>query len=215
MLPLSSRHLAFKFTTSRRQALTPTEPQAPSLEQRQAALFNSTAVHASFGDVELAQITLRGRMQAAAATRPSCDLQTLRLHSECGAVADGITAGLDFDAALKDPAMVKFQSSPQVPHSPLCTVSSLSCMPACCGQARRCAKQGRACFWLSPSPGDVGVLVACMHHAGASACALQGHTCQRGCHESSLCQSRLQPALCGAARGRCAPATARAVPRRS
>ncbi|KAK9826834.1 hypothetical protein WJX81_005525 [Elliptochloris bilobata] len=60
--------------------------QAPSLEQRQAALFSATAVHASFGDIELAQITLR----------------------------DGIGAGLDFDAALKDPDMVKFQGSPQV-----------------------------------------------------------------------------------------------------
>jgi len=34
-------------------------------------------------------------------------------------VADGITAGLDFDAALKDPTMVKFQSSQQVPHCPV------------------------------------------------------------------------------------------------
>ena len=34
--------------------------QSPTQEERQAALFNSTAVHASFGDVELAQITLRG-----------------------------------------------------------------------------------------------------------------------------------------------------------
>jgi len=56
--------------------------QDPSLEQRQAAHFNSTAVHASFGDVELAQITLRGRMQAAAAACRSCDLQTLKAHSE-------------------------------------------------------------------------------------------------------------------------------------
>lgn len=34
--------------------------QDPTISQRQAALFNSTAVHASFGDIELAQITLRG-----------------------------------------------------------------------------------------------------------------------------------------------------------
>ncbi len=34
--------------------------QDPTTSQRQAALFNSTAVHASFGDIELAQITLRG-----------------------------------------------------------------------------------------------------------------------------------------------------------
>ena len=34
--------------------------QDPSIEDRQAALFNSTCVHASFGDVEFAQVTLRG-----------------------------------------------------------------------------------------------------------------------------------------------------------
>ena len=34
--------------------------QSPTQQERQAALFNSTAVHASFGDIELAQITLRG-----------------------------------------------------------------------------------------------------------------------------------------------------------
>ncbi len=34
--------------------------QSPTEQERQAALFNSTAVHASFGDIELAQITLRG-----------------------------------------------------------------------------------------------------------------------------------------------------------
>ena len=34
--------------------------QEPGLEDRQAALFNSTCVHASFGDVEFAQVTLRG-----------------------------------------------------------------------------------------------------------------------------------------------------------
>jgi len=34
--------------------------QDPTIEDRQAALFNSTCVHASFGDVEFAQVTLRG-----------------------------------------------------------------------------------------------------------------------------------------------------------
>ena len=34
--------------------------QGPTKEQRVSALFNATCVHASFGDVELAQITLRG-----------------------------------------------------------------------------------------------------------------------------------------------------------
>ena len=34
--------------------------QEPTIEQKRAALFGVTAVHASFGDVELAQMTLRG-----------------------------------------------------------------------------------------------------------------------------------------------------------
>lgn len=33
--------------------------QEPSLEQRRAALFNAACVHASFGDLELAQIPLK------------------------------------------------------------------------------------------------------------------------------------------------------------
>ena len=39
---------------------------------------------------------------------PSALLTVLITHC-----ADGVGAGLDFDAALKDPAMVKFQGSPQ------------------------------------------------------------------------------------------------------
>ncbi|BDA50696.1 hypothetical protein COCOBI_16-3720 [Coccomyxa sp. Obi] len=61
----------------------------PTTSQRQAALFNSTAVHASFGDIELAQITLR----------------------------EGVNRGLDFEGALKstdDPQLVRFQGSPQI-----------------------------------------------------------------------------------------------------
>ena len=34
--------------------------QDPDLRQRQVALYNATCVHASFGDAELAQVTLRG-----------------------------------------------------------------------------------------------------------------------------------------------------------
>ncbi|CAL5218471.1 g155 [Coccomyxa viridis] len=63
--------------------------KSPTQQERQAALFNSTAVHASFGDVELAQITLR----------------------------EGISYGLDFKKALKDSEdsqLVKFQGSPQI-----------------------------------------------------------------------------------------------------
>ncbi|CAK0787216.1 hypothetical protein CVIRNUC_010432 [Coccomyxa viridis] len=63
--------------------------KSPTQQERQAALFNSTAVHASFGDVELAQITLR----------------------------EGINCGLDFKKALKDSEdqqLVKFQGSPQI-----------------------------------------------------------------------------------------------------
>lgn len=46
-----------------RYALIAVSLQAPSQKQRQAALFKSTAVHASFGDVELAHLALHG-MQA-------------------------------------------------------------------------------------------------------------------------------------------------------
>ncbi|KAF8065617.1 hypothetical protein HT031_003218 [Scenedesmus sp. PABB004] len=54
--------------------------------QRQEALYASTAVHAAFGDVELAQITLR----------------------------EAIKQGLDFEQALQDPDMVELVTSPQV-----------------------------------------------------------------------------------------------------
>jgi hypothetical protein len=58
----------------------------PSVQERQRALFSSTCVHASFGDVELAQITLR----------------------------EAIACGLDFDQAMKDPELVKLKASPQI-----------------------------------------------------------------------------------------------------
>uniref|UniRef100_A0A061R3X0 Uncharacterized protein n=1 Tax=Tetraselmis sp. GSL018 TaxID=582737 RepID=A0A061R3X0_9CHLO len=59
--------------------------QAPTQEQRQAALYNITCCHASFGDVELAQITLR----------------------------EALLAGLDFDAALENQEYVPFTASKQ------------------------------------------------------------------------------------------------------
>lgn len=58
----------------------------PSIEDRQAALFNSTCVHAAFGDVEFAQVTLR----------------------------DAINCGLDFEEAMQSSDYVKLTSSPQV-----------------------------------------------------------------------------------------------------
>ncbi|KXZ52326.1 hypothetical protein GPECTOR_10g958 [Gonium pectorale] len=58
----------------------------PTLEQKQASLFGQTAVHASFGDVELAQMTLR---------------EALRI-------------GLDFQKALEDPVNVQMVTSPQI-----------------------------------------------------------------------------------------------------
>ncbi|KAL3155843.1 hypothetical protein ABBQ32_012853 [Trebouxia sp. C0010 RCD-2024] len=58
----------------------------PTVEDRQAALFNSTCVHASFGDVEFAQVTLR----------------------------DAINCGLDFEDAMRSSDYVKLNSSPQV-----------------------------------------------------------------------------------------------------
>lgn len=65
--------------------------EAADNSQRVAALFNSTCVHAGFGDVELAQITLR----------------------------EAVQRGLDFSKAIQDPegvdpAMVKFIASQQV-----------------------------------------------------------------------------------------------------
>ncbi|KAH7617544.1 hypothetical protein NADE_007322 [Nannochloris sp. 'desiccata'] len=65
--------------------------QNPETEQRIAALFNATCVHAGYGDVELAQITLR----------------------------EAVQRGLDFSKAVQDPTgvdvrMVKFIASQQV-----------------------------------------------------------------------------------------------------
>ncbi|WIA36482.1 hypothetical protein OEZ86_007782 [Tetradesmus obliquus] len=54
--------------------------------QKQEALYGSTAVHATFGDVELAQITLR----------------------------EGIKTGLDFEQAVNDPEMVEMVTSTQI-----------------------------------------------------------------------------------------------------
>ncbi|GBF90005.1 hypothetical protein Rsub_02711 [Raphidocelis subcapitata] len=54
--------------------------------QKQAALYGSTAVHASFGDIELAQITLR----------------------------EGLKYGLDFEQALADPDLPDLMTSPQM-----------------------------------------------------------------------------------------------------
>ena len=51
--------------------------QDPTAPQKAAALFGNTAVHASFGDVELAQMTLRA----------------------------AIGEGLDFELALTDPEL--------------------------------------------------------------------------------------------------------------
>ncbi len=65
--------------------------QNPETEQRLAALYNATCVHAGYGDVELAQITLR----------------------------EAVQRGLDFSKAIQDPTgvdeyMVKFIASQQV-----------------------------------------------------------------------------------------------------
>ncbi|EFN57418.1 hypothetical protein CHLNCDRAFT_142863 [Chlorella variabilis] len=62
--------------------------QSPTQEQRLAALFNSACVHASFGDVELAQIPLK----------------------------DAIYGGLDYAAAVaqQDERFVKLKASAQV-----------------------------------------------------------------------------------------------------
>ncbi|GAB4823977.1 hypothetical protein N2152v2_011023 [Parachlorella kessleri] len=60
----------------------------PSREDRLAALWNATCIHAYFGDAEVAQIMLR----------------------------EAVALGLDFEAALlgSDPRMVKLQASAQI-----------------------------------------------------------------------------------------------------
>eukprot|EP00803_Ostreobium_quekettii_P009707 evm.model.scf_2298.1 EVM.evm.TU.scf_2298.1 scf_2298:2794-9079(+) len=58
----------------------------PTTQQLQEARYCATCVHASFGDVELAKMMLR----------------------------DAVDAGLDFEAALVDPEMVKMETSTQV-----------------------------------------------------------------------------------------------------
>ncbi|KAG1665498.1 hypothetical protein FOA52_009759 [Chlamydomonas sp. UWO 241] len=58
----------------------------PSITQRQASFHGQTAVHAAFGDVELAQMTLRAAIQE----------------------------GLDFEQALQDPDLVEITTSQQI-----------------------------------------------------------------------------------------------------
>ncbi|KAK9859327.1 hypothetical protein WJX84_001281 [Apatococcus fuscideae] len=60
--------------------------QDPSIPERQSAHYHEMCVHASFGDVELAQISLRS----------------------------GLNAGLDFEAALSNPDFIRMQASPQI-----------------------------------------------------------------------------------------------------
>ena len=60
--------------------------ESDSPGERRAAKFNEMCCHASFGDVEVAQLCLR----------------------------DALEAGLDFEAALKDPGLVRLESSAQV-----------------------------------------------------------------------------------------------------
>ena len=68
-----SLSLPLPFSLSLFPSLSPAQrPQSPSAPEAAAASWNATVVHCSFGDVELAQITLR----------------------------DALAAGLDFDAAL-------------------------------------------------------------------------------------------------------------------
>ncbi|GLC41098.1 hypothetical protein PLESTB_000943000 [Pleodorina starrii] len=57
-----------------------------TIEQKRAALFGVTAVHAAFGDVELAQMTLR----------------------------EGLRNGLEYEKALEDPTYVQMVTSQQI-----------------------------------------------------------------------------------------------------
>ncbi|GIL49803.1 hypothetical protein Vafri_6032 [Volvox africanus] len=60
--------------------------EEPTADQKRAALFGVTAVHAAFGDVELAQMTLR----------------------------EALRNGLDYEKALEDPTYVQMVTSPQI-----------------------------------------------------------------------------------------------------
>lgn len=65
--------------------------QDPTVAQRQASFHGQTAVHAAFGDVELAQMTLRSAIQE----------------------------GMDFEQALQDPELVEITTSQQVSWLPI------------------------------------------------------------------------------------------------
>lgn len=57
-------------------------------QDQQAALYNSTCVHASFGDLELAQMTLRGVVMAPAMSFRASSLSCMaaargRLRTRC------------------------------------------------------------------------------------------------------------------------------------
>lgn len=60
--------------------------EEPTPAQKHAALYGCTAVHAAFGDIELAQITLR----------------------------EAVSTGMDYEKAIEDPSNVSIVASPQV-----------------------------------------------------------------------------------------------------
>ena len=100
------------FPLQRSQSSFHQHVQDPTIEDRQAALFNSTCVHASFGDVEFAQVTLRGDcFPMLVLARCVAKLAYTLAVSFC---ADAINCGLDFETAMKSGDYVKLNSSPQV-----------------------------------------------------------------------------------------------------
>ena len=112
-------------------------PQGPTQQQRVIALWNAACVHASFGDVELAQIPLK----------------------------EAIFGGLDFPAALAgtgDPTLVKLQASAQAGSCTAHTAPPARSWPAGRWQGlragwrherrlRRQERDARAIFYL-PGP---------------------------------------------------------------
>jgi len=111
--------------------------------QKQTALYGSTAVHASFGDIELAQITLRGgralgggsalfrglHCKPAALVQLHCaPHKPLQSHTHThqnpnssnppaippDRTAEGIRNGLDFEQCLSDPDLPGLVTSPQM-----------------------------------------------------------------------------------------------------
>jgi hypothetical protein len=91
------------------------------------------AVHASFGDVELAQMTLRGEQHRLLAVCASPGLLRMAFGEEAltsprpACSAEALRNGLDYEKAVEDPANVTMVTSPQVGKQPLWVLPGHGC----------------------------------------------------------------------------------------